>query len=391
MDNLEITTHNLQFHDNASIYAICYKNKKLITGGGDTDIRIWEVTAGEHTNGIKNALTTPIRIEYVTTITEHPKIVNCVRISNCGMLASCSDGGTVIVSFLKENECKSKTIRKMDGHDAYDLQWHSNLLSVVLSNGHIAIFKFKEGTVIKFTETKIHCDNIQGITILSSLIDKSIFVATQCFDRNVKLNLIKNVYDEEEIAEENFCNFFDEINENESKIKNDENLKDEEVEVIKLNVRKKSNLLQKNEIFKTCKRIDLKIETIFRINGQINETQIVESQSFFRRLNFVEPFLFLSSTMSESKFSLSVLSHPYNRIYLNVFGFDSLVLKTIKCRDFLVAATKKSIYFLKDFKCEFCVFDLCFKPITDLIYADGIVFVSSLDGFIYTIRHKNFI
>jgi chromatin assembly factor 1 subunit B len=119
MNASTITVH--WHNDNQPIYSIDFQPgenhrfKRLATGGGDNNIRIWQL---HHDHQFKPS------IEYISTLRKHTQAVNVVRFSNQGdFLASGSDDGSLLI--WKKSPIIIKEIND-DGDDDDELQesWH---------------------------------------------------------------------------------------------------------------------------------------------------------------------------------------------------------------------------------------------------------------------------
>ncbi|KAM0687149.1 Chromatin assembly factor 1 subunit [Conglomerata obtusa] len=143
---IELTTQNLYFHENASIYSIASSKNTLLTAGGDKEIRSWSL---EHIDSdlqplkieenfiCNEANQSSVKINYNKTFSHHSKTVNCVRFSDCGQFfASCGDGGEVVV-------CKGEekvVVKEKDGDDCYELVWMENHIVVGTATGKLLVY-----------------------------------------------------------------------------------------------------------------------------------------------------------------------------------------------------------------------------------------------------------
>ncbi|KAK6090552.1 hypothetical protein P3W45_000275 [Vairimorpha bombi] len=322
---IEVTTHNLYFHEEASIFSIDSFSGLIATCGGDNIVRLWNIK--HSTDNIKNdsefryttALNSSIKIEYVSDIKGHNKSVNCVRFNETGWLASASDGGKIIVSFSD----KSGVIRDPDGLDCYEVVWNKSILYVGLSNGHVEIYdiSFIDDFEFKLIRSfNPHTDIIQGMAY------------------NPKYNLILTISKD-----------------------------------------KSSKLFLCNE----------NMELLEKYTNFNNEKLFSVGRSFFKRICFSKngDLAFLCNVKQNS---VLVYHSPFRSphwIY-KLGPFNSEPVKILENGKFLFILTKKSLYIYQDSDLLICVDNMCFKSATDATVTDNIIFISSLDGFVSSLKWK---
>lgn len=312
MLNLEVTTHNLYFHEQSSIFSIDSHGDLICTGGGDGVARLWKIIPSQSNNGINNfnyctALNSSTKIDYISDVHTHSKAVNCVRFNSRGDIASCSDGGKVLVN--------NSTVREADGKDCFDLLWIENYLVVGTICGLVEVFLV--GDVPKRVESKkIHSDIVQGLAY--SPLNKLLVTVSK--DNNSSLLL---------------------FNEENGKIK----------------------ILER-------------MENKFFAN----------SRGFYRRISFSKDQLFLYLVSSKNN-CLNILSHPFRdeHLFVKIGPLDSEVIRVIE-DDYFYVITKKSVYIFKDRDFKVCVENISFKSTTDATICNNILFVTSLDGFIASVK-----
>ncbi|RLV95262.1 Chromatin assembly factor 1 subunit p60 [Spathaspora sp. JA1] len=91
---MEASTITVHWHnDNSPIYSIDFQpgspTPRLVTGGGDNNIRVWNLTDNNNNNQA---------VEYLSTLRKHTQAVNVVRFNPNGtLLASAGDDGTLML------------------------------------------------------------------------------------------------------------------------------------------------------------------------------------------------------------------------------------------------------------------------------------------------------
>ena len=102
---IEVTTHNIYFHEESPILSIDCYNGTIVTSSYDNAIRLWSLGFKDmkyRDSVYKTAINSSIGIEFCEEIEGFSKPVNCVRFHKTGLngsylLAGCSDGGRVVV------------------------------------------------------------------------------------------------------------------------------------------------------------------------------------------------------------------------------------------------------------------------------------------------------
>ncbi|EOB12312.1 WD repeat-containing protein [Nosema bombycis CQ1] len=373
MPPLEVTTHNLYFHEQSSIFSLDSHLDNLATGGGDGFVRLWKViTSPGSLDSFKyctaldsfkycTALDSSTKIEYISDIHSHSKTVNCVRFNSKGDLASCSDGGRVIVT----NNDKTFSIRNLDGVDIYDLVWTNDFLVVGTSNGTIEMYLIKN-QFKKVLNRKIHSDIIQSQAY--SPIHKLLVTVS----KDSSSCLMEVIYEEE--IQSKAQGEVQEIEENKSK----------EIQGVTQDNKTQENTPQENirPQENKAKITTPSIKLLDRLDKFFSTTR-----GFYRRLSFSSDgkFLYLVSCKANT---LVVLSYPFRdeHVFCKIGPLDSEVVKVID-KNYFFVVTKKSVYiFSKSWELKSCVENITFKSTTDGTYCCGLLFVSSLDGFISSIK-----
>ncbi|MCA9750337.1 MAG: hypothetical protein KC414_14605 [Romboutsia sp.] len=114
------------------------------------------------------------------------------------------------------------------------------------------------------------------------------------------------------------------------------------------------------------------------------DNRIDNSRGLFKRILFTENTLFIFSKNN----MVFGYSYPFREEHLmiKIGPLNSSIVKILKKENLLVICTKKSIYLFDDYKMICCVDNACFMAITDGFIYNNTIFVSSLDGFVASIR-----
>lgn len=344
---IEVTTHNIYFHEESPILSTDFHGGVMATAGYDNTIRFWTVNFKEmkyKDSVYRTAANSSVSIALFAELNGFSRPINCVRfykgsvfssVDAC-VLAACSDGGKVLV--FSGSRCA--TVRSEDGDDAYEVSWAGESLVVGFASGRIEVYKAsisedivaegvgrgigtksildKAGTdreeprslrFILCTDQKIHDGAIQGISI-----DKGL-VATHSIDRSVKIHLMS------------------------------ENM------LILVSV------------------LDKKIDC---------------SRGLFKRILLVENLLYVFTKGN----MVNVYAYPFREIHLHkkIGPLNSSAVKIVKNGALVAICTKKSVYVLENDNVVCCVDNSCYMAITDGFMLDGTLFLSSMDGFMATVR-----
>lgn len=328
---IEITTHNMYFHEESPIFSIDHYNNLMATSGSDNTVRIWRLELDRinyKENTYRKIQDSSISIHYLEDLKGFNKSINCVRFyksdtlkhKGAYLLAGSSDGGKVILF----NSNKAYTVRADNGDDAYELSWFENKLIVGFSSGNIEVYKieiidniekdsFESSikTTLCFSK-KIHSGTIQGITVFKNQI------ATHSLDGTVKVH----------------------------------NIIDDDFQLV-------SSLFNK---------IDL-------------------SRGLFKRILLWENLLYTFN--KQNHVCVFTGSYSEENIVKKIGPLNSSVVKIIRDGDLIIICTKKSVYILENDYTVCCVDNACYMAITDAFFYLNTVFVCAMDGFITTIRLSN--
>lgn len=338
---IEVTTHNIYFHEDSPILSTDVYNGIVSTCGFDGVVRLWHLNFKEmnhRDNVYRTAGNSSIQIEYYRDLTGFTKPINCTRFFKDThamefILACCSDSGKVVV-FDGENEY---IVRREDDDDAYELCWADDHLVVGLGSGNIEIFEMtrfdnqKENELNRKNEDdqskpvnlqfkqilrkKVHESTIQGI----SYNHKHRLISTFSLDKTVKIHQLDN------------------------------------------------------DTLDLISTLDQKIDN---------------SRGLFKRILFEDNLLYLFNKNS----TVSVVCYPFKNTHIQkkIGPLNCSVVKVLTFRidDELILAicTKKSVYLIQNNELLCCVDNACYMAITDGFVFNNTIFLSSMDGFISSIR-----
>ncbi|ELA42891.1 uncharacterized protein VICG_00206 [Vittaforma corneae ATCC 50505] len=349
---IEVTTHNIYFHEDSPILSMDIHNNMLATCGFDGVVRLWRLLFKKMNyddNVYKTAVNSTIQIEYLKDLAGFSKPINCVRFCKSNLscpylLAACADGGRIILYTDKTEYTMQKDVE----NDAYDMCWSENLLFVGFGSGRIDCYKIEV-----MEETSIEP---------SSMMTDS--TACQENANNAVANSMKHVIKSELVFSQN-------IHEN-------------TIQGISYN--KKYNLLATYSVDKTLK-VHMIHKNKLQLVSQLDQN-LDTSRGLFKRILFEEDLLHVFTKNN----TLSIFAYPFKPAHLQkrVGPLNSSIVKVVAGRirneDALVICTKKSAYVLVHNELDCCVDNACYMAITDAIVDNNTVFLSSMDGFICTIR-----
>lgn len=355
--NVEVTTHNLHFHDQASIYSVDSKGAFLATAGGDTDVRVWEVEkckAKEQSFCHTNALSSSVKIHYRHTLSAHQRTVNCVRFGD-RHLASSSDGGHVLVWRISEfAKDIAHTVRASDGDDAYEVRWSGALLFVGLASGNVSVYRVGEDSE-EAPETPAR-DSPNEDPRRARIVRMS---SDTC---PARIEHVQTVKAHSDIVQGLSFNPFHSV----------------------------LATISKDRSFKTF-HLGERLKMVHRGDSFGDKKFIAVGRSFFKRISFVgKDFLFLTNCVVDEKNVVLVYAYPFRSPCAQVGPFDSTVQCIFEWGRYVAIATKRSLYLVSgvgsDYRSVFAVNNLTFLPTTDTCVVEDVLFVSSLDGFLSSVR-----
>ncbi|KAJ1300988.1 hypothetical protein OPQ81_003412 [Rhizoctonia solani] len=181
-------------------YGQCYR---LVTGGGDNNIRVWMVYPNVTPPG-QTTPTQPSRVEYLATLSKHTAAVNVVRFSPNGeFIASAGDDGMLAIwsptdkpvhnfgdsaeelQYEKEH-WRARVVVRATTREVYDLAWSPNGEYIVTgsTDNTARVHNAVDGTVVR--EITEHSHYVQGV----AWDPLNEFLATQSSDRSVHVHAI---------------------------------------------------------------------------------------------------------------------------------------------------------------------------------------------------------
>lgn len=205
------STITVNWHDdNQPVYSVDFQpdstrksvlSERLVTAGGDNNIRIWKVKYSEpkQTTLVGDEVRSEVSIEYLSTLRKHTQAVNVVRFNREGnLLASAGDDGTLMLWKLSDHivkdfgsegddEVKESWIVKhkfrSSTSEIYDISWSPN--SKYIATGSMdnitRIYDVISGQQI--CQLTDHTHYVQGIT----WDPRNQYIATQSADRSVHI------------------------------------------------------------------------------------------------------------------------------------------------------------------------------------------------------------
>lgn len=337
---IEVTTHNIYFHEDSPILSTDFYDDQIATCGYDNTVRFWNVNMSKmktKESSYKTAANSSISLEFNKEFKGFKKPINCIRfykgvfLETPGMflLAACSDDGKVMVF----SDDTAYTVRAEDGDDAYDLAWTDDGLAVGFSSGKVEIYKIR----IKKNKNE---DGVPENTVNSNI--KSLF------EMSFELKISQKIHDG----------------------------------VIR-GISSCKNLVATHSLDKTVKMHLIDGSKLVPVSSF--GCNIDTSRGFFKRILLTERLLYIFTKNN----SVSIYSYPFREIHLHkkIGPLNSPIVKIVEKEELLYVCTKKSIYVLENDKTICCVDNCCYMAVTDgFSYNKYIFFLSSMDGFISSVR-----
>lgn len=205
--DMNSTTLTVHWHDeNQPIYSVDFQkngaNGRLVTAGGDNNVRIWRL----HTEGTTGGDQDPVAptVEYLSTLSKHTQAVNVARFDPQGtVLATAGDDGTLIFwtksnTIVKEygNEDddiqESWTVRhvcRTSTSEIYDIAWSPDLQYVAAGSmdNVTRIYRSVDGSQVGTIAE--HGHYVQGV----AWDPCGDFLATQLADRTVHIHTLTHL------------------------------------------------------------------------------------------------------------------------------------------------------------------------------------------------------
>ncbi|KCZ79552.1 hypothetical protein H312_03063, partial [Anncaliia algerae PRA339] len=370
-----LTTHNLHFHEDASIFSCASKNNLLATGGGDTAIRIWklEYTKKSPEFNYYTSLNSPLKITYMYTLSGHTKTINSLEFTDEHLLSSSDAGEVFLWPIDKFEENKYYKIRGADGDEAIVALMLDKFVYVGMKSGQLYIYE------LIYQESVDINDDVPIQDSFTNENEKESMVNNESKIKKVKVTLL---------SKENTP----------FKVKLVKTLKLHSDSIQGMCINQKHSILFTQSKDKSMKTVDLlnhKVINTLYINKLITENTALKEQfkeeikfefsdrSFFKKCIFIDDTLYLTNVSINKKNVLISLEYPYRTIAQVVGIFNWPVQRILKLKDTLVLCTLKSIYILKN-KCEM-ISNVGYGAMTDgCLIDEGIIF-SNTDGFMYSL------
>lgn len=176
-------------------------SKRLATGGGDNNVRIWRLVEVVKDNGEDET-----SVEYLSTLAKHTQAVNAVRFNPNGeLLATAGDDGSVMVwqrsdtlikEFGQEDDDRQESwtttlVCRSNNSEIYDIAWSPDSKYILTgSTDNVSrIFDAKTGQQV--TQLSDHSHYVQGVAW--DPLNK--YIALQSADRSVSIYELKDSKD----------------------------------------------------------------------------------------------------------------------------------------------------------------------------------------------------
>lgn len=199
IQHVRAKTLTLHWHEGAAaIYSVGTqpgkpgeRSARLVTGGGDNNVRIWKVNYNEEGSDV-------FGVEILSSITKHTQAVNCVRFNSTGdLLATASDDGTIMIWEMSDtvvqefgqdvdDDIKESWVLKVacfasNMSEIYDICWSpdSKYICCGLMDNIIRIFSVVTGSMVK--QIAEHSHYVQGV----AWDPRGDYICSQSADRSV--------------------------------------------------------------------------------------------------------------------------------------------------------------------------------------------------------------
>lgn len=399
---LETTLHNLTFHDSSSIFSITQKDGFIYTTGSDRVIRKWKIMIGERKIEFKysTALNSSISLKYVDSFEGHKNTINCIRFSDFkndfkevlddtfvggninydnnrlgndlvnnmpdvlnnraedfDLMASCGDSGEVLV-------WKNKEYVSLNGtdDDAICLCWNKNRLFVGFGSGRLNVYEISDPDSINSSGIASNME----IDALNSVSEKVENVETASkIDSGTKKKRVK-VFVKKPVL---VC-----------KLLTSKKIHSSCIEGISFNPVYNILATQGRDATLKITKFDKKLTILSKFDKIfLDDTSKI---ILFRRCSFSKDGKFLFSACGIEN-SVHVIAYPFTQVYGKIKHFDSPVSTIVAFNDKIIMLSKRSLYLYDNafYGLEY----LSMTPITDACLYENILFVSAVDGFLYSV------
>ncbi|KAI4292839.1 chromatin assembly factor 1 subunit B [Pancytospora philotis] len=365
----EITTHNIYFHEDSPVLSLDALSDVVATCGCDKVIRLWKMELKDTAiseNVCRTAANSSVSLSYLAELGGFNKPINCVRFcrapcSDGYLLAACADSGRVIVY----DSGAGSVIRTEDGDDAYELCWGDGMLFVGFASGKVEAYamgtgpsrpdeqaaqpKMDEENASNSAANKddsgaertgsrtsfslvcaqtIHKSTVQGI----SYSHEHRLLATHSLDKTVKLHRV---------------------------------------------VVDAAAGQQKGGAKAAGAKTSLKLLSAF-------DEGIDNSRGLFKRLLLKGSRLYAFTKQN----MLSVFAYPFRAMHLQqrIGPLRSSVVKVLEDSGYFYICTKQSLYIIRGQELVVSIDASTFLSATDACLIDGVLLISSMDGFVTSVR-----
>ncbi|ODQ82284.1 hypothetical protein BABINDRAFT_158909 [Babjeviella inositovora NRRL Y-12698] len=201
---MNASTITVHWHDeNQPVYSLNFqpnargeRAERLVTGGGDNNVRMWRPVYSAAGNKI-------VSVEYLCTLPKHTQAVNVVRFDPKGeTLASAGDDGTVLLwtradaivrEFGSEDDDaqESWVVRhalRSPQSEIYDLAWSPDGQYVLTGSMDNVTRIYNAATGQQVSQLAEHSHYVQGVT----WDPRNEYIATQSADRSVHVYALKH-------------------------------------------------------------------------------------------------------------------------------------------------------------------------------------------------------
>lgn len=376
---IEVTTHNLTFHENPNITSLDYKDNYIFTSGQDKSVRMWEVEVTDKnkfykSNCYKTATNTSLKLKFICEFTQFSDPVNIVRIfkeSEDFILAVGTEAGSIYYLRFKEEELEQmkeettnkvfcKKLTKTDGNACIDL--------------------------CCINETKIIVGCLSGEIKIIEIVGKE--------ENNQSLLDTQRLCGLEEIPQES-----------EEQKENTENIQDKQNSTfVKWTNKKdyKANVLYSKKVhdgiiqgISVCmesmmivtKALDEQVKTFLLLDNilipkDIYKKDIDKTHGANKRILVKDKCVYAFCKKNILKV------YKDGKVVTEMGPFNAPLVKVLKDDMFMVVVTKKSIYIAHENQKVAYVDNVSYREITDAFLSNGIIFYCALDGFLGNIRLK---
>lgn len=303
----------------------------------------------------KTAANSSVSMDFSGELKGFARPINCVRFykgnvfSEMGtrLLAACSDGGRVLV-FLGS---RCATVRGDDGDDAYDLCWIGESLMVGFASGRIEVYK---ASINEGIGVAAHGPNGDGQNeSVESESQKHAHKTAACVtgEESIPLHFALCI---------------------------DQKIHDGAIQGISTD----KGLVATHSIDKSVKIHQMSENKLVLVS--VLDRKIDFSRGLFKRILLAENLLYVFIRNN----LVNVYAYPFREVHLHkkIGPLNSSAVKVVKDGALLIVCTKRSVYILENDEMVCCIDNSCYMAITDGFMLGCTLFLSSMDGFMATVR-----